>query len=178
MADTLHFTTDPNATDFENRALMLKYLKSGLVPFIVKTGSVKKMDVILKDQDTLSSRALQPSSLEDPWNAWVLRIGIDGNMSADANYRNVSYNGNFSANRITERIKTGIGIYWGKNQSNFNYEENGMPQKFRVNNHNWSVNQYVVKSINSHWSLAYEIKFSQNTFSNNRMHGIDLVFIR
>ncbi|HEY0679515.1 MAG TPA: hypothetical protein VGD17_14625 [Chitinophagaceae bacterium] len=167
-ADTLHFTTDPNATDFENRSLMLKYLKSGLVPFIVKTGSVKEMEVILKDQDSLSSKNLNTSPVEDPWNAWVLRIGTDGNMSADANYRNVSYNGNFSANRITEKIKTGIGIYWGKNQSNFKYEEDGIPRKYQVNNHNWSVNQYVVKSINSHWSWAYEIKLSQNTFSNNR----------
>jgi hypothetical protein len=37
-----------------------------------------------------------------------------------------------------------------------------------VNNHNWSLNHYLVKSINTHWSWAYELKFSQSTFSNNK----------
>ncbi len=41
-------------------------------------------------------------------------------------------------------------------------------QKLTINNHNWSINQYVVKSINQHWSWAYDLKYSQNTFSNNK----------
>jgi hypothetical protein len=105
---------------------------------------------------------------KDPWNAWVIRIGAEGNISADANYKNSNYGGNFSANRITDKIKTGIGVNWGKNKSAFEYEDNGTIEKFVVNNHNWSINQYLVKSINTHWSWAYEIKYNQNTFSNNK----------
>lgn len=168
QTDTLWYNTDPNATDFERRDLMLKYLKSGLVPFIVKTASVKDMELSLKRKDNDSSGTADSSLSKDPWNAWVLRIGADGNINADANYKNTSYNGYFSANKITENIKTGIGINWGKNESLFRYEENGLTQKYRVNNHNWAINHFFVKSINNHWSWAYEIKYSQNTFSNNK----------
>lgn len=168
QTDTLSFSTDPNATDFEERELLLKYLKTGLIPFIVKTASIKNIEISLKTTDTSVAGTGNSAHAKDPWNAWVIRIGADGYISGDANYKNTNYSGNFSANRITDKIKTGMGIYWGKNKSAFEYEDNGAIQKFVVNNHSWSINQYLVKSINTHWSWAYEIRYNQNTFSNNK----------
>ena len=168
QTDTLHFSTDPNATEFEERELMLKYIKTGLIPFIAKTADIKNIEISLKKTDTILAGASNSTPAKDPWNAWVIRIGTDGNISADANYKNTNYSGNLSANRITDKIKTGIGVNWGKNKSTFEYEDNGTIQKFAVNNHNWSINQYIVKSINTHWSWAYEIRYNQNTFSNNK----------
>lgn len=168
QTDTLRFSTDPNATEFEERELLLKYLKTGLIPFIAKTAAIKHIEISLKTTDTAVAGTANSTRTKDAWNAWVIRIGADGNISADANYKNTNYSGNFSANRITEKIKTGMGVNWGKNKSTFEYEDNGTIQKFVVNNHNWSINQYIVKSINTHWSWAYEIKYNQNTFSNNK----------
>lgn len=164
----MRFSTDPNATEFEERELLLKYLKTGLIPFIAKTAAIKNIEISLKTTDTTVAGTANSTHAKDPWNAWVIRIGADGNISSDANYKNTIYSGNFSANRITDKIKTGIGVNWGKNKSAFEYEDNGTIQKFVVNNHNWSINQYIVKSINTHWSWAYEIKYNQNTFSNNK----------
>lgn len=168
QTDTLRFSTDPNATEFEKRELLLKYLKTGLVPFIAKTGAIKHIEISLKTRDTTAAGTADSANPKDPWNAWVIRIGADGNINADANYKNANYSGNFSANRITDKLKTGIAVSWGKNKSTFEYEENGTIEKYVVNNHNWSINQYLVKSINTHWSGSYEIKYNQNTFSNNK----------
>ncbi|MEJ8819397.1 hypothetical protein [Lacibacter sp. H407] len=168
QTDTLRFSTDPNATEFEERELLLKYLKTGLIPFIAKTAAMKNIEISLKTTDTTAAGTTDSTHTKDPWNAWVLRIGADGNMNADANYKNANYSGNFSANRITDKLKTGIAVNWGENKSTFAYEENGTIEKFVVNNHNWSINQYLVKSINTHWSWATEIKYNQNTFSNNK----------
>jgi hypothetical protein len=168
QTDTLRFSTDPNATEFEERALLLKYLKTGLVPFIAKTAAIKNIEISLKTTDSTAAGAADSTHTKDPWNAWVIRIGADGNINADANYKNANYSGNFSANRITDKLKTGIAVNWGKNKSTFEYEENGTIEKYVVNNHNWSINQYLVKSINTHWSGSYEIKYNQNTFSNNK----------
>jgi hypothetical protein len=168
QTDTLRFSTDPNATEFEERELLLKYLKTGLVPFIAKTGAGKHIEISLKTKDTTVAGTTNAGNTKDPWNAWVIRIGADGNINADANYKNANYSGNFSANRITDKLKTGIAVSWGKNKSTFEYEENGTIEKYVVNNHNWSINQYLVKSINTHWSGSYELKYNQNTFSNNK----------
>jgi hypothetical protein len=163
--DTLRFVTSPNATEFEDRDLLLNYIKAGLIPFISKTSEASHMEISLKSTD---STEVSAGHTKDPWNAWVMRIGANLYANADANYNDKNYSGNLSANRITEQTKTGIGMYYGKNRSTFEFEENGMTEKFVVNNHNWSVNQYLIKSLNAHWSWAYEIKYSQNTFSNNK----------
>jgi hypothetical protein len=167
-ADTLRFVTDPNATEFEQRKLLLKYLKAGLVPFIIRSATATAIDISLKTTDSIAAQNNAGTDQRDRWDGWVIRIGADGNINADANYKNRSYNLNFSANRITEKIKTGVGINRNRNRSTFEYDDNGVTQNFIVNNHSWSINQYLVKSINSHWSWAYEIRYSQNTFSNNR----------
>lgn len=164
LADTLRYTTDPNATEFEQRSLLLKYLKAGLVPFIAKTVAVTSMEISLKTADATSTN----SNAVDPWNAWVMRVGGYVDINGDANYKNKIFNGSFSANRITEKTKTGMGVNANRNRSLFEYDENGTMQKYVVKNHSWWVNHYLVQSINSNWSWAYEIKYSQNTFSNSR----------
>ena len=163
--DTLRFITSPNATEFEARDQMLKYLKAGLIPFISQTDYAHLIEINLKTTDTTGTSL---SSEKDPWNGWVMRIGANLYANADANYNNKNYNGNFSANRITDKIKTGLGFFYSKNRSTFEFEENGIEEKFVVNNHNWTISQYFVKSISDHWSWSYEFKYIQNTFSNNK----------
>jgi len=164
-SDTLRFTTEPDATEFEARDLLLKYIKAGLIPFISSTSEARHMEINLKSTD---SSEIAAGHTKDPWNAWVMRIGANLNANADANYNNKNYSGNFSINRITDEIKLGLGMYYGKNRSTFEFEENGMTEKFVVDNHNWSISQYLVKSLNAHWSWSYELRYSQNTFSNNK----------
>ena len=171
QTDTLQFSNDANSTEFERRDMLLKYLKTGLVPFIAKTAAVRNMEIRLKTIDTTAAGIPDSSIIRDPWNYWVLRVGVNGNINGDANYKNTSYNGNLSANRITDKIKIGMGIYWNKSKAAFNYNDNGVEENFVVDNHNWSINHYLIRSINSHWSWAYEVKFSQNTFSNNKGRG-------
>ncbi len=164
LADTLRYTTDPNATEFEQRNMQLKYLKAGLVPFIAKTVAITNIEISLKTADTASTN----TNAADPWNAWVMRVGGFVDINADANYKSKVFNGSFSANRVTEKMKTGMGVNANRNRSLFEYDENGTTQKYVVKNHSWSVNHYLVQSISSNWSWAYEIKYSQNTFSNSK----------
>lgn len=168
QSDTLRFNTDPNITEFEERDMLLKYLKAGLVPFIAKTGAAGAMQLQLKNTDSVSVNNNTEAPAKDPWNYWVMRMSGEGNINADANYKNTSYGLNASANRVTDKLKTGAGFNWSNNKSTFDYDVNGVTEKFIVKNHNWSANHYLVKSINGHWSWAYEIKYSQNTFSNNK----------
>lgn len=167
--DTLFFITDPNATDFEERELLVKYLKLGLTPFVAKTDAAK--DVMISFKKTESSSDKKDSSnniTKDPWNYWVFRVGANGNINADAVYKDQRFGANFSADRITEELKVGFRIYGSKNKSIFEYEDAGVTQKIIVKNHDLGFNHYLVKSINSHWSYGYETNYNQNSFSNNK----------
>ena len=46
--DTLHFNTDPNATDFEERDMLIKYMKLGLAPYVAKTTAAKDVVISFK----------------------------------------------------------------------------------------------------------------------------------
>jgi len=165
--DTLHFTTDPNSTDFERRDKLIKYLKLGLTPFIAKTDAAKDIQISFKKAETgADKKDSATKSAKDPWNYWVFRIGAHGNFNADEVYKDRRYGGNLSANRTTEDLKVGFGFNISKNKSVFEYEDAGITKKIIVNNHNFYFSHFLVKSINSKWSYGYETNFSQSTFSN------------
>ena len=168
QTDTIRFNTHPDATETEERDLLLHYIKAGLVPFITRTAAAKNIEINLKSADTTKTNLPDSMKIKDPWNDWVLRLGANLYANADANYDTKDYSGNFSANRITDKIKLGFGMYYGKSRSIYEYEENGETESFVVDNHNWSLYHQVVKSINPHWSWSYELRYSQNTFSNNK----------
>ncbi|HEX4876146.1 MAG TPA: hypothetical protein VFV31_05700 [Chitinophagaceae bacterium] len=167
--DTLRFNTDPNITEFEERDLLLKYLKLGLAPFIAKTEAVKNISLNFKVSGVDSTgKETKPQATKDPWNYWVFRVGANGNINADAVYKNYRYSGNMEANRTTDEWKIGFSTYGSKNKSIFEYDDGTGTQKLEVDNHDWGFSHFLVKSINGHWSWGYEANYNQNTFSNNK----------
>jgi hypothetical protein len=166
--DTLRFNTDPNITDFEERDQLIRYIKLGLAPFIARTAAANEISINFKSNaaDSTVHKAKTPE--KDPWNYWVFRIGANGNMDADEVYKNFRYSTNLSANRTTEEWKIGFSMNGSRNRSTFEYDDGTGNVKYVVNNHSYNISHYLVKSINSHWSWAYETNYSQSSFSNNK----------
>jgi hypothetical protein len=166
MKDTLHFSTDPNATDFEERDLLTGYIKLGLSPYVARTSSASKVVINMKQTEGDKKNTTEPVK-KDPWNYWVFRIGTNGGLNADANYKDLRYSGNLSANRVTDDIKISFSANANKNKSSFEFDDgNGNVEKFTVNNHSSNFSHSLVKSINGHWSWGYETNYFQSTFSN------------
>lgn len=169
MADTIRFNTDANATDFEERDLFIKYLKLGLAPYIVKTGSAKDIVIDMKRKEGEKKEEASSISLKDPWNYWVFSVGMEGHFDADEVYKSSRLSGDFSVNRVTEEWKIGFGINAGKNKESYVLEDStGATEKVITRNDDYNFQQFLIKSINSHWSYGYEIVFSRNTFDNNK----------
>lgn len=169
LRDTLHFTTDPNATDFEERDLLIRYMKLGLMPYIVHTGVVNDITISFKKTEPGSAAKDSASQTsKDPWNYWVYRVGVDGSLNGDAVYRDNQYSANLSANRTTEQLKLLFSVSASKNRSTFTYDDQGTTQKIVVRNHNYGFWHYLIQSISNHWSFGYEAAYAQNTFSNFR----------
>ncbi len=169
LQDTLRFNTDANATNFEVRDILIKYIKLGLTPYIAKTTAAKDVTINLKRTETESEKKGEKTeATKDPWNYWVYRIGTNGNINADKVYKSLRYSGNVSANRTTEELKVSFSLYASKNKSTFEYETSNGTEKFTVNNHDYGFSHFLVKSINSHWSYGYEANYNQSTFSNNK----------
>ncbi len=174
IKDTIHFINDANATQYEERDLIVKYLKIGLTPFIAKTKMAKEIQIQMKT-DKVYDTILKNTELntKDPWNYWVFRISAGGNLNKDAVYKESNFNGRLSASRITEATKVGFEFSGGKNKSDFAYEDDlGNVTKFTNKNNRFDFEHFLVKSISEHWSWAYVAKASRNTFSNNKFRAL------
>jgi hypothetical protein len=165
--DTIRFNIVPNSTDFERRDVFIKYLKLGLAPFIAKTSSATGVTINMKQEASADAKE-STAPTKDPWNYWVFRINANGNINADAVYKNLRYSSRFSASRITDDIKINFRINGSKDKTTYEYDDGTGLKKFIVDNDNYGLNHSLIKSINNHWSYGYEVNMNSSTFSNNR----------
>ncbi len=169
MRDTLSFNTDRNATDFEIRDQVIQYLKLGLAPFIAKTAAAKnaRMDFKFLQPAGDSGQNKKAILTKDPWNYWVFRVGVNGNVRGDAVYKSSNLNSSFSANRVTDEYKIGFEGRVGRNKTGYDLvDSSGIKKNITVNNHTSRVEHFFIKSITQHWSAAYSAEFRTNTFEN------------
>ena len=167
IKDTLRFINEANNTDFEERDLLLKYLKIGLTPFIARTKMGKDLDIKMKTDKSTDQKITPIAATKDPWNYWIFRTGMFGSINAEESIKDYSYNGNLSASRITEQTKLVFELSGGKNKSIFQNDDSA-GQKEIVRNDNYDFSHYLIKSINDHWSWGYEAGLSRSTRSNNK----------
>ena len=163
--DTLRFTTDPNATDFEIRDRMIKYLKLGLAPLVAKTSQADEIVINMKTEH-LTDSARESNQTKDKWNYWVFRVGGNGNISVDKVYKSSELNGNFRLNRTTDKWKLKFGFSSGQNNSSYEYDTDTGPLEVVVKNNNHSFDHSLVRSINQNWSYGYSLSYLNNTFTN------------
>lgn len=95
QSDTLRFNAKPNNTEFETRAILIKYLQLGLIPYISKTTSVENISFQIKENKGVDSATTAAVTTKDPWNYWVFRVSTNGNINADKVYKGFRYSGNF-----------------------------------------------------------------------------------
>jgi len=169
ITDTIRFNVADNTTDFEERELFIKYLKLGLTPYLVKTGSARDIVIDMKKENDgkKADNKTASTATKDPWNYWVYRAGVEGSYRADENYKSINAYGEVSANRVTEELKTAFEISGGKTKETYYGEDSLGNETITItDNHNYGFDHYLIKSISERWSYGYEVIFSRNTFSN------------
>lgn len=167
MTDTMRFNTDANATDFEERDMLIKYLKLGLTRYIIKVGGESDIAIEMKTKADEKKKDTSTTT-KDPWNYWVFRLGANGFFSADEVYKTSRIGGNLAANRVTEELKVGFEMYGSKNRDSYYLEDSTTKEKIVNKNEDYNFSHYLIKSLNDHWSYGYEVALSRSSFSNNK----------
>lgn len=171
LSDTLRFSIPATSTNFERREKLVRYIQLGLVPYLVRTRAADDITISMKKKE--EAGGLQKDSAggspKDPWNYWVFRVGFYGRLNADEVYKSSSYNGDISVSRITDKIKTGVNVNFGKDQTIYTLEDdNGNREKITIRNNNYNFQQFMINSLGPHWSYGYQVGLSRNSFSNNK----------
>lgn len=165
MKDTIVYFENPVTTLSESRELLVQHLKLGLVPYLIKAKMTEGINVTVAG-DSATGETTATNRLKDPWNYWVITLRGDGTVNGEKVYTSFGYNGNLSANRVTEELKLGFSLYGSNSRTTYNFDTDTGAYKFIARTNNYGLNHYLVKSLNNHWSAGYETIFTSNTFSN------------
>lgn len=153
--NVLRYRPRPGETPEETRKEAARLLRIGLVRYAAKTPAAKHLSVSFSDQ-------VKPTAVVDPWNFWVFNLGIDQFAMGELQYSDVSYSGNFSANRVTPQIKIRTSFYGSLSRQRFDIEG----ESIRSSSEHYGFEGLVVKSLGEHWSVGAFLSMSSSTYSN------------
>ncbi len=159
--DTLQFNRSSVDTDDEFRATLARYLKLGLTPYIAKTPLASTMNISV-NRGSSTQPVNSMSNKKDPWNSWVFNIGARGSLNNDDYSKSSRYGLEFSANRVTEKMKIRSGIEYSKNRREIEIDN----FKSEFINDNLDVDFNPTFSLTDHWSYGFRSRFSHSSFSN------------
>jgi hypothetical protein len=162
MTDTLTLTTNAINTENEIRESLARKVKLGLVRYAACG--------ISGDCLSISSSAVQDSldigigsnPVEDPWNAWVFRIGANGNVGAQKSIQSGSFNSSISISQVKETHKLLMNMSARYNEQRYNYGD--FSDRYLLRSQ--SMNATYVHSINDHWSAGAFASTERSDFSN------------
>jgi len=158
MADTLKYTSSPEETLEKTREGQISILKMGLMRYIIRTPYSGNVDIIFTDQ-------AQEEISDDPWNNWVIRLFMGGELRGEKTSKYSNLWGGFNVGKVTEQWKVELSADFGNTVETFDLEEGDIISKNRV----LISDGLIVKSLGEHWSLGLKAHAGSFTYSNYRL---------
>lgn len=167
MRDTLSFTSNPDETTEIIRANEVRILKMGLTRYVARTPLAKYLSINF-------SEPLSETVTTDRWNSWVFKTSLSGYASGEQSYRSTYLRGSFSANRITEELKSSLSVQYSYSVDRYEIGEDIITSIYNSK----SLNGLLVKSLTDHWSVggsfyAGASKYNNTDLSFNILPGIE-----
>ena len=111
------------------------------------------------------SKPLTETINTDKWDSWVFKTSVSGYASGEQSYKSAYLNGNFSANRVTEELKTSISAQYSYSVDKFEIDEDIITSEHNSK----SVSGLLVKSITDHWSAGGSFYVGASNYSNTKL---------
>lgn len=153
-------------TENTRREVVLRTAIVGLLDYVAHDGIPAGLNLSVSTE----ARPHAQTPVEDPWNLWVFSARVSGSIDADERSREVQSQLNFSADRVSDEWKIGIGGRVFESIERFELEEDdedGDP--FEVRREDRNLNGFVARSLGRHWSAGVRGRVASSTFSNNRL---------
>lgn len=163
MKDTLNYQLIPEATDAIEREALVKHVKRGLLPYLLKTqladNIIFEIEGVEKEEEKI---------VEDPWNFWVFNVGGNANLEGEASFKRASFSNRLSASRVTDASKLSFFFRYNYERGNFDL---GDGEEFTSIIERYFSNARYVLSIDDHWSAGFNASVGSSTFGNTDIEG-------
>lgn len=168
--DTLEALTDryvhtSGVTDVsdEVRNALTHVLRLGLVRYAARAGFGGNLEVRAPGGETEEEPA-PDTPREDPWNAWIFTVGLNGNGYEEDQSSSRSFGFTLGANRTTETWKLDTNGRASFSKSEFQLTDSTTYEDKRET---WNLSTSAIRSLGAHWGVGAEVEGS-NSVSLNR----------
>ncbi|MBL7977272.1 MAG: hypothetical protein JNN12_02945 [Bacteroidetes Order II. Incertae sedis bacterium] len=155
----LRFNTESTATKDEVRQTQVRYLKVGLLPYVLETHT---FDQVTIGYAAKQNTAEKPTEKSDKWNKWTFSLTGGGSLNAQSIYSDRTMMVSANGDRTTDRWKTGAGVYFRKQVNKVTI--NNTPRTYTQESQN--VYGRAVYSLAPLWSLKLYSGFTRSTYDN------------
>jgi len=159
-ADTLRHAASGTDTDTEVRNALTRMLALGLVRFAAATPLARNLSVRYEAPDEGATR---PAGGPDPWNFWVFRIGLSGEVEGETRQNTLALDGDVSASRVTEPFKLELELRGEYQRDRFDLDDGS---RILSTSKEWELEGQAVWSLGRHWSLGLRGEGGASTFTN------------
>jgi len=151
--DTLRYVSVASDTDDEQRRGLVRYIKIGLVPYVMETPTVKDLALNYTAEEQGDA---QSSAAQDQWNYWVFELSGDTFFSGEESRSHLYLSFGANADRVTPDWKINIGYDYNFNRRTFT-ETDSLDNKttdIYTTRGQW-FHGNVLKSLTKHWSAGF-----------------------
>ncbi|MDH4198004.1 MAG: DUF481 domain-containing protein [Candidatus Aminicenantes bacterium] len=151
----LFYKPEPGATQDQVLDALARTLRMGLVRYAAKTSVSKQISVDFEQK-------VKPTSVVDPWDFWVFSLSGNGFLNGQQSMTMGSYNGSFSASRVTPEFKFRASGSANYGKDVFKYEG----EEIASTSESYYGNALGVKSLGEHWSAGGYVSGQSSTYMN------------
>lgn len=156
MRDTLKFTSNPDETSELIRENEVRTLKLGLIRYVARTPLARFLKISF-------SEPLAETVTTDKWNSWVFKTSVSGYASGEKSYRSSYLNGSFSANRVTEKLKSSLSVRYSYSADEFQVDDELITSEYNSK----SISGLLVGSLTDHWSVGGSMYAGASRYNNS-----------
>jgi hypothetical protein len=163
-SDTVRVTLRADATGIEQREIIVRTIKLGLLPFMRGTASWERLDIVAVAEVARTQGTARGE--RDPWGGWVYRTNGSGYMDGDDNYASQQANLDLSASRIADGRKVVLTASGEYRRVRYTLED---ARVVVAHQRNWSAQGLWVHSITDHMSAGALVSARSSLFGNTTL---------
>lgn len=158
--DTLTFVSQPGQPPDLVRQGLTRTIQLGLVPFVARTPGAGRLRI--SAQALAGDAAGSGVPVDDPWNAWVMSVGMSGSLEAESRQQQAQLGVSANARRVTNHWKLGVAGSLRLEQERFELEDRTATNA----QERYSGGAVAVRSLGAHWSAGAQLSVNSSTFQN------------
>jgi len=159
----LVWTSSNTNTQDERREGIAQMIRAGVVHYLAKTRLIHDIE-IRQEVRRAGQRFLVVDPADDPWNFWVFRLGLNGQIGGEDRRSNYNLRFNGSANRTTDAWKIRFNANFRNDERTFILNDGS---ESVGTTRTWSFSHQTVKSLSDHWGLSGKVAVWQSSFTNH-----------